>query len=1122
MKSFWKKKLPSFLLALLMIVSLVPAAGAASADVTYEVEAGKKVTFDAADFSALKSFDYLEFTDYSDLDSVGYFTAYDKDDDKVTLDESDLDNMWFYYNENNIEYDSDCDLDTLTFVADEDADDTLYLEFELWKNEVRVFTGVLEIEIGGGSSSSDADVSYSVASGNKVAFDAADFYALKTFDYLEFTNYSKLDDYGYFTAYDKDDDKVTLDESDLDNLWFYYNENDIEYDSDCDLDTLTFVAKSGVRGTLTLTFELWRDETKRYTGTLEIQVGGTSGSGSSSSSSSADITYTVDENDDVSFDHDDFKAYFNKSYTGSLEYVRFTDISNLDECGALTTYTYDERNDDWDAVELDEDDALDGYFYYSDSDVTDDADTYCLDGLGFEADDNTDGEVVTLEFTAYGTTTSKKVNGTLRIEIGDVDSSSSSSSSADITYTVDENDDVSFDHDDFKAYFNKSYTGSLEYIRFTDISNLDDCGVLTTYTYDDRNDDWDAVELDEDDALDGYFYYSDSDVTDDADTYCLDGLGFEADDNTDGEVVTLEFTAYGTTTSKKINGTLRIEIGDVDNSSSGSSTTKADIEYTAKPEEEVEFDEEDFYDFFEESYSNYDLKYVVFTDSKNLSSSNGYLYYKYDRSSEVRFTASNLDDACFYYDENDIPDDDEDCYPLDDLSFVAGKNYNATVTLNFTAYYSSSKKVSGTLTISPESTAGTTSIAASILYTTTTGTNVQLKSNDFARFYESAVPNGTLKSVKLLAVPGTGSLFYNYYSKSAYGTSARLQYTAANCGTQALYLSPANTTQYSLTELTYVPANSTTNYTVSIPFAATGTNNNTVYGFVMISVTSKAIPEVYGVTPKNTAVSFPAPAISSAVKAGTSATLAKIQLLELPASAVGTIYVGSGTARKATTSDMYGVSGSSWTISQLRFAPASGYTGNVAIPYLAYDANNKAIGVGTFSLGVVSKQVKFSDVTSSTWCYKYVAELSDAGVVSGYTNGTFKPNNTITYGAALKLIMLAAGYDEQAPTVKGSTFSGYLDKARAEGIVTRSNVNLSGPITRLQVAQLAAGALDLDLDNLSSVAPFTDTTDKHVQALNAAGIVEGYFSNGTSTYKPGNTLTRGQVSAIVWRMLNYQ
>ena len=105
MKSFWKKKLPSLLLALLMMVSLVPAAAAAGADVTYTVAPGGKITFDISDFSALKSFDYLEFTGYSKLDDFGKLTAYDKDGDKVTLAEKDLDALWFYYDEDNIDYD---------------------------------------------------------------------------------------------------------------------------------------------------------------------------------------------------------------------------------------------------------------------------------------------------------------------------------------------------------------------------------------------------------------------------------------------------------------------------------------------------------------------------------------------------------------------------------------------------------------------------------------------------------------------------------------------------------------------------------------------------------------------------------------------------------------------------------------------------------------------------------------------------------------------------------------------------------------------------------------------------------------------------------------------------------
>lgn len=993
MKEFWKKKLPSFLLSVLMVATMVPTASAAWDTIEISVDAGDEVTLSRSDFKDIfdagsnENFEYVEFTNARDLDDYGHFIAFDYYDDEYSLDAEDLENnTWFYYYDSAVPKNMDYALSGLTFVADNNADDgTIYLDFTLVGDDGDDVDGTLEITVDGDGTSSSSKIVYEVEAGEETEFDAEDFYEF--FD----DNYS---------------------------------------------------------------------------------------------SSSYDLNYVV-------FDRPSSSAFAE----GTLYYNYGRSSAESFSRSSLSSAT----------------------FYYDSNDVTYDTD-YSLDKLSFVADSDFESDVE-LTFTAYYSG-SKYVEGTLVLS-ADGSSSSSSSVDGDIVYTVDENDDISFDHDDFKEFFQDSQSGTFSYIRFTDITNLDECGVLTTYSYDDRSDEWDDVELDEDDALDGYFFYDDDDVTDTTDYYCLDGMGFESDNNTDGEVVVLDFTAYGTSSSKKAYGTLVIEIGDVKSSSS----SKADIEYEAAPEEEVVFDEEDFNEFFQESYSNYDFEYLYFTDSENLGTYNGYMYYNYGRSSEVRFSSSSLENAHFYYDEDDMPDED-DCYPLEDLSFVASEYFDTAITLDFTAYYSSSRQVSGTVTISPDDADSTTAapstsgVTASIMYTTTPGTAVQLKSNDFARFYESKISGSTFQSVKLLGVPSAGGLYYNYYSASSYGTAARLQLTAYNCGNQTLYPSPANTTQYALTELTYIPT--TGNYCASIPFAASGSGGYTVYGSVMISVTTKAIPEIYGVTPKNTAVSFPSPSIVTAVSNGTSSTLAGIQLLELPSSSVGTIYVGTGTTRKATTSDLYGVSGSSWTISQLRFVPATNYTGNVEIPYLAYNANGTAVGIGTFSLGVVNSQPKFSDVTSSTWCYKYVAELSDAGVISGYTNGTFKPNNTITYGAALKLIMLAAGYPEQAPTVSGSTFSGYLTKAQAEGIVTRTNVNLSAPITRLQVAQLAAGALKLDLDNLSSVKPFTDTTDKYVQALNAAGIVEGYFSNGTSTYKPNNTLTRGQVSAIVWRMQNYQ
>ena len=549
--------------------------------------------------------------------------------------------------------------------------------------------------------------------------------------------------------------------------------------------------------------------------------------------------------------------------------------------------------------------------------------------------------------------------------------------------------------------------------------------------------------------------------------------------------------------------------------------TKGDINYSLDMNDDVEFDPEDFNDFFQEEYDDYDFEYLVFTDYENLNSLTGTLYYDFGRDDEERLTVNDLDDARFYYDDDhDDIDEDDGYYALEDISFVSSAYFASAVTLEFTAYYSSTKKVDGTVVISPKAGESTSAPSASnyvgnIRYSTT-GTNVQINANDIARFFSKSFPGQTMQYVMLSGTPATGSLYYNYYGTSKYGTAARTQLTTYSAGSYKFYASPTATNQYALTELTYVPSGR--NYCTAIPFVAYGTSGRSVSGAILISVTSKAVPEVYGVTLKNTAYNFPASSVYSAVANATGSALSSIQLLSLPAATAGTLYVGSGLTR-ATTSSRYTYAAGSYQMSSLRFVPASGFTGNVEIPYVALNAAGTAIGSGVFSLGVVNTVKKFSDMPSSTWCYKYVTELSAANVIAGYNDGTFKPNSTITYGAALKLITLAAGHGEKAPT--GShTFSGYLSYAQQKGWITRSNVNLSGTITRQQMAQLAAAALGLNTTSLSSVKPFTDTTDAAVQALNAAGIIEGYFANGTSTFKPNNTLTRGQMSAIVWRMQN--
>ena len=942
------------------------------------------------------------------------------------------------------------------------------------------------------SAKSSADLTYEVDKGDSVSFKEREFRDLYRSEYsgdpsyVVFTDYSDLDDYGYLTAVNYYDKTVSLSESDLRNTWFYYDSHDVPKNMDYALDGLTFEAnRRADSGTLRLKFEIYDADGKNYVyGTMDIKVGGGSGS------SKGDITYTVKPGEEVTFDDEDFvNAYDNAGGSGTMKYVVFEKPSS-DYSNAGTVYSrYGKRN----ATSFTRSELDDYKFYYGDSDYGD----YDLDELSFVADKSF-SDSIEIAFTAYGgknNKTSDSVTGTLKIT-----SSKSGSSKGDITYTVKAGEEVAFDDADFeKIYENSRCTGSLKYVEFSrPDSAFNNAGTLYS-RYGKRNE----TAFTRSSLSSNKFYYGDSDYGD----YDLDELSFVADRTFSGSVE-LSFTAYGgtgTRTNQNVTGTLVITSGK-------SSSAKGDITYTVKAGEEVAFDDADFEKIYENSRCTGSLKYVEFSRPDSAFNNAGTLYSRYGKRNETAFTRSSLSSNKFYYGDSDYGD-----YDLDELSFVADRTFSGSVELSFTAYGGTgtrtNQNVTGTLVIATGTSAGVSRYVGNIRYNTTPSTALQINANDIARLFRKYTSGEALQYLTLTSVPATGSLYYNYYNTSKYG-SAQMPLTASTAGNVVFSYSPASASEYDLSELTYIPSGS--NYCTSLGFTGYSSNGTTVSATILISVTASPVSEVYSVTTKGTSVNFPANSVYSAVASATGFGLSSIQLLELPASTAGVLYVGS---YAADTTSAYSYGSDTDSMSQLRFIPNSGFTGSVSIPYVALSSSGTALGAGVVSIGVVDSVKKFTDISTSTWCYKYVTELASANVISGYSNGTFQEKNTITYGAALKLIMLAAGYGEQAPTVKGSPFSGYLAKAKAAGLVS-GNPKLNGPITRLQIAQIAAKALKLSTAGLPSKKPFTDTNDVYVQALNAAGIIEGYFSNGTSTYKPNNTLTRGQVSAIVWRMKN--
>ena len=100
---------------------------------------------------------------------------------------------------------------------------------------------------------------------------------------------------------------------------------------------------------------------------------------------------------------------------------------------------------------------------------------------------------------------------------------------------------------------------------------------------------------------------------------------------------------------------------------------------------------------------------------------------------------------------------------------------------------------------------GVTAEGGDIRYYTDYSGRVQINANDIARFFEESYPGYTLQYVTFKDAPTYGSLYYNYYGTSSYGSSSSLRITDDNCDDIDFYFSPSSS-QHALSELTYIPS----------------------------------------------------------------------------------------------------------------------------------------------------------------------------------------------------------------------------------------------------------------------------------------------------------------------------
>ena len=154
----------------------------------------------------------------------------------------------------------------------------------------------------------------------------------------------------------------------------------------------------------------------------------------------------------------------------------------------------------------------------------------------------------------------------------------------------------------------------------------------------------------------------------------------------------------------------------------------------------------------------------------------------------------------------------------------------------------------------------------------------------------------------------------------------------------------------------------------------------------------------------------------------------------------------------------------------------------------------------------------FKDVKVSSWFGKYVIDLYNDGIINGTSATTYAPNDTLTWAAALKLLLVSHG-DLKAADATGADWSkNTIAKAAELGLVA-ADLDGAKAISRLEFCQVAAKLNKLAESKTES--KFTDCTDGYVMALVDAKVINGMTE---TTFEPAASLTRAQIAKIIYQL----
>ena len=133
-----------------------------------------------------------------------------------------------------------------------------------------------------------------------------------------------------------------------------------------------------------------------------------------------------------------------------------------------------------------------------------------------------------------------------------------------------------------------------------------------------------------------------------------------------------------------------------------------------------------------------------------------------------------------------------------------------------------------------------------------------------------------------------------------------------------------------------------------------------------------------------------------------------------------------------------------------------------------------------------NEKLTFSDLVNGAWYIEPIEEMSKAGVINGYTDGTFRPDNEITRAEFVTMIMQLKTVSEFesvpfSDVDKSLWSANYIYSAYKAGYIDGyedGTFKPDSPITRAEAVKIINSVLErTDMSNTEN--PFNDVSDKH-------------------------------------------